>query len=360
MGACYSKTSHDLANSPRHRTPHEKVVHRNGVATSVAYTPVNKEDVDTRNQNEAPRVTRASWARNSVSRQKKDSEKSDVCRTKSCDTTMGVVPSDSGIESLSPQEETSNVRDCKPQDSSHMHNGGCLAATACGGGKGSDEDEDIWILLTTESNSSDIICKPPSCPQRKAGQPVGNGECRTRFNSAPSNRNSDYIILKPSLKRKGQRYDRKQRLSWKSVDSLDWSASMTTSMDRAQSEVSDIFADDISLCAPLAVFDSVDNLGSTDFFPRHRTNSYIEYNSDTFQFQFDFSGIESNGDRLPQENGIPECTTVDGDDCLHASGSTALHEQPKFESTRSSLDMDSIRVHIPVLHSLASSPQDTG
>ncbi|XP_036361905.1 uncharacterized protein LOC115219086 isoform X5 [Octopus sinensis] len=67
------------------------------------------------------------------------------------------------------------------------------------------------------------------------------------------------IHRKPKCKGRIER--KSSRLSWKSTDSLDWTRTMVTSMDRATSQVSDIFVDDVSLHAPLAHFDSIEFSG---------------------------------------------------------------------------------------------------
>ncbi|GAB1598044.1 uncharacterized protein LOC115219086 [Argonauta hians] len=68
-------------------------------------------------------------------------------------------------------------------------------------------------------------------------------------------------IIHRKPKCKGRIERKSSRLSWKSTDSLDWTRTMVTSMDRTTSQVSDIFVDDVSLHAPLAHFDSIEFSG---------------------------------------------------------------------------------------------------
>lgn len=153
-----------------------------------------------------------------------------------------------------------------------------------------------------------------------------HGECQGHLFSKSSrpfhvNNSSESLILKSSLKKGSGKTRRKKGLSWKSADSLDWVESMAISLDRTKSVCSSILGDDISLLnAPLAAFDSVDYaLGSSYDFSKRLGGSMrnnVDYCSDTFQFQFDFSGLEGENrqsvaslDRLSESNKTSESTT---------------------------------------------------
>lgn len=150
-----------------------------------------------------------------------------------------------------------------------------------------------------------------------------NGECQGHYFSRSFVNTSSESLLKSSLKQKGTCNNirrRKKRLSWKSADSLDWLDSMTICLDRTKSVCSSILGDDISLLnAPLATFDSDFALGSShDFSKRLGDNmeNNVQYSSDTFQFQFDFSGLEGNNrqsvgsiDRISESNNTTESST---------------------------------------------------
>ena len=128
-----------------------------------------------------------------------------------------------------------------------------------------------------------------------------NGECQGHFLSTGlhMNRSAETLVLKSSLKKNKSNFKKKKsRLSWKSADSLDLPDAMATSMDRVKSLASSIFgfADEMNLNAPLATFDSVDfALGSSYDFSKHaRSSNCVEYCSNTFNFKFDFSGLEGD------------------------------------------------------------------
>ena len=134
-----------------------------------------------------------------------------------------------------------------------------------------------------------------------AGSLGNEGECQGHLLSAGlhMNRSSETLMLKSSLKKdKGNLKKKKSRLSWKSADSLDFPDAMATSMDRAKSLASSIFgfADEMNLNAPLATFDSIDFAigNSYDFSKLTRSSNCVEYCSDTFNFKFDFSGLEGD------------------------------------------------------------------
>ncbi|XP_021365340.1 uncharacterized protein LOC110458095 isoform X2 [Mizuhopecten yessoensis] len=264
MGACYSKSGHDALETPNQKHPHSRR-HKNGVAVKIEYSSPTVQTEDT-----LPDSHRS----NGGVAQHTGEEKEEEIEEKSAlvNSGVGVAPSDSGIESLSPSEGEERVGShTTSSDSKHC---------------GTDFSEGVSLIH--------CACDPP---QAWHSVHTRHGECRTQL-SSPSklaNRKSDIVILKPSLKRTGAKSDKKYRLSWKSTDSLDWTATLLTSLDRCQSEASEFGGDDLSIRAPLAEFDSIDFLGSTEFLSKKkRASSFVDYNSETFQFQFDFSGLESD------------------------------------------------------------------
>lgn len=146
------------------------------------------------------------------------------------------------------------------------------------------------------------------------------GECSTHSFSRSFVNTSSESLLKSSLKKSNNVLRRKKRLSWKSADSLDYLDSMAISLDRTKSVCSSILGDDISLLhAPLATFDSLDfALGNSYDFSKHlgdNMDQNVQYSSDTFQFQFDFSGLEgytrqsvTSVDRISESNKSLEST----------------------------------------------------
>ena len=148
-------------------------------------------------------------------------------------------------------------------------------------------------LTSSTSNRSQAV--------HSAGSFGNDGECQGHLlpTGLHMNRSSETLILKSSLKKdKGNFKKKKSRLSWKSADSLDLPDAMATSMDRAKSLASSIFgfADEMNLNAPLATFDSIDFAvgNSYDFSKLSRSSNCVEYCSDTFNFKFDFSGLEGD------------------------------------------------------------------
>ncbi|XP_069123438.1 uncharacterized protein [Argopecten irradians] len=253
MGACYSKSGHDALETPNQKHPHPRR-HKNGVAVKIEYSSSVGQIEDALPDSHKHNGGVTSENKEEESEEKKTQVNSGV----------GVAPSDSGIESLSPSEGEERLGSHTPSS------------------EGKDSTD-----LCERVNLSHCACDPPKSFIR-------HGECRTSP-SKLANRKSDIIILKPSLKKRGEKSDKKYRLSWKSTDSLDWTGTLFTSLDRCQSEASEFGGDDLSIRAPLAEFDSIDFLGSTELLSnKKRTSSFVDYNSETFQFQFDFSGLESN------------------------------------------------------------------
>ncbi|XP_033735308.1 uncharacterized protein LOC117323889 isoform X2 [Pecten maximus] len=256
MGACYSKSGHDALETPNQKHPHPRH-HKNGVAVKIEYSLPAGQAEDILPDKSNGGVT-------------ENKEEETEGKKALVNSGVGVAPSDSGIESLSPSEGEERLGNHTPSSESKD----------CG-------DTDFCERV----NLTHCACDPP---QAWHNVHTRHGECRTSP-SKLANRKSDIVILKPSLKKKGEKSDKKYRLSWKSTDSLDWTGTLLTSLDRCQSEASEFGGDDLSIRAPLAEFDSIDFLGSTELLSnKKRTSSFVDYNSETFQFQFDFSGLESN------------------------------------------------------------------
>ena len=169
-------------------------------------------------------------------------------------------------------------------------------------------------LTSSSSSRSQVV--------HSAGSLGNDGECQGHLLSAAlhMNRSSETLMLKSSLKKdKGNFKKKKSRLSWKSADSLDLPDAMATSLDRAKSLASSIFgfADEMNLIAPLATFDSEFAIGNSyhDFSKLTRSSNCVEYCSDTFNFKFDFSGLEGDKRRsiasVDRSIGGESCPDVD-------------------------------------------------
>ncbi|XP_060083591.1 uncharacterized protein LOC132562834 [Ylistrum balloti] len=314
MGACYSKSGHDALETPNQKQPHPRH-HKNGVAVRYSSPAAQTSLPNSHKSN-------GGVAQNAEEDKEGEGKKAVV------NSGVGVAPSDSGIESLSPSEAEERI-------GSHTTN---------------SEGKDSGTELCREVDQ--CAYDPPTAWHSVQTR---RGECRTQI-SSPSklaNRKSDIVILKPSLKKAGEKSDKKYRLSWKSTDSLDWTGTLLTSLDRCQSEASEFGGDDLSIRAPLAEFDSIDFLGSTELLSnKKRTSSFVDYNSETFQFQFDFSGLESHRkykscDSAPVTPQSEEPPSVIG----------AEHVTVDIpHSKRSSRDLRSLRVHFDSEPSLAMYP----
>jgi len=179
--------------------------------------------------------------------------------------------------------------------------------------------------LTKSVNQSDCTCSKSVKDSRGHVNPTDHssiGECQGHSFSRSYVNTFSESPLKSSLRKKGSNHRRRmKRLSWKSADSLDYCDSMAICLDRTKSVCSSILGDDISLLnAPLATFDSVDfAIGNSYDFSKRLGNSMeknVCYSSDTFQFQFDFSGLEGNNrqsvgsiDRISESNKMMESST---------------------------------------------------
>ncbi|XP_021365341.1 uncharacterized protein LOC110458095 isoform X3 [Mizuhopecten yessoensis] len=101
MGACYSKSGHDALETPNQKHPHSRR-HKNGVAVKIEYSSPTVQTEDT-----LPDSHRS----NGGVAQHTGEEKEEEIEEKSAlvNSGVGVAPSDSGIESLSPSEGEERV-----------------------------------------------------------------------------------------------------------------------------------------------------------------------------------------------------------------------------------------------------------
>lgn len=309
MGACYSKQGHNATLSPKHRSNPPKHHKNGGVPIKIEYTPVRPQEDDRISILHKDDVNSSPEGPDLVTADKAESDYEDK---------GGVAPSDSGIESLAAND---NVIGHSDNISSHSPERECSP---------SPHQCDLNKDKTGETYCT---CGPRGACKQQWN--LNHGECKTHINTSQfqPKRNSEIIILKPSLKRKGQKSERNLRLSWKSTDSLDWTGTFVTCMDRSRSEVSDIFCDDISICAPLAQFDSIDFLGSTGLLSNKSRDSLVDYKSDTFQFQFDFSGLDPKVDKTGD---TPPSTTTE-----------AGSKQPRHNSA-GSISLENVSVEVPI------------
>ncbi|XP_046560888.1 uncharacterized protein LOC124269887 [Haliotis rubra] len=196
-----------------------------------------------------------------------DEEREKLMRTEEQAADKGVVPSDSGIESLGPSTDESQDDTCKKCNHRYQRQ----SQTSC------QHCGQIQLKSSPCKSEPDTYC---SCGPRNARLHAWqkNLICKTHPHSPKMYRHSDIIEVKSSLRRGRRRIpERRSQFSCKSSDSLDYAGAMLTSMDNAKSVVSEIFGDDVSLRAPLAAFDSVDcQLDSEDASRRERTVSQVE------------------------------------------------------------------------------------
>ncbi|XP_052827392.1 uncharacterized protein LOC106879466 isoform X8 [Octopus bimaculoides] len=230
MGTCYSKSGHDAAESNTRSPPIPKDSaggrHQPNGSLYV-YKPV-------KDQSGQPASASQSSA---VSGQEKGEE-------------VKINTIDSGIESLISSQcnketkelaENSELREAT-DTFELIDNGPCACGENC---EVNGHCKFEYLTKLPESNvdwttaSRSSAAKLPPQPRRPYETSV--------------------IHRKPKCKGRIER--KSSRLSWKSTDSLDWTRTMVTSMDRATSQVSDIFVDDVSLHAPLAHFDSIEFSG---------------------------------------------------------------------------------------------------
>ncbi|KAL5019515.1 hypothetical protein ScPMuIL_002407 [Solemya velum] len=307
MGACYSKAGHDFSIISRHKAPKDKNKNpsngngkpsgvkkeriRNGSLTlnfPVSCSNGVKEQTDTRDS-DSDVCSLCKLGGN----EDRDSDVCSLCklggnedrdsesRVSSPHGEDNVVTSDSGIGSFLPPEES-----LEPIETAITPVDEIDSKTDC-----ELSDDTVWKLRTDITNGESYLSSP--CGNDRAKWLHKAGECKTHLLSPQSKRNSDVIIIKRG-KNRNSKSDQKLRLSLNSTDSLDWTQLLTTSLDRTQSQASEMFYDELSIHAPLAQFDSIDFLlSNTDLLSKNScTNSYVDYSTDTFQFKFDFSGLE--------------------------------------------------------------------
>ncbi|XP_062610721.1 uncharacterized protein LOC134272514 isoform X2 [Saccostrea cucullata] len=289
MGACYSKSGHDVDNAKK-KSPHSKK-HKNGIAVTIEYSPVRspnhdedrlsiydneseKEDKIVKESNgnvEGQCCSKVVKDKEKVvsGEEGKDSEKCDLVTSK--ESSDEVITSDSKVTEKVVSASDSGIESLPAQESCHSSQTFCDKTKPY---QNSDEDKTI---ANPKNETHDI-----------------HGEFTAQSRSRPY-RFSDIIYLKSSLKKPGRASGRHSRLSCKSTDSLDWTATLINSLDRCRSEASEFFCEDFNISAPLAAFDSVDFMSSAGSLLRNRLSraSIVDHNNDTFQFQFDFSGIEA-------------------------------------------------------------------
>ena len=325
MGACYSKSAHE-ESTPKHKRPQGSRKHIKGVKDERSSTESqeyenhrNSEDKGQKGKKEDtghPQDSCPPKSNGDVNDKACLKNSEPVGDTK--DTLPDVEKIDYGVRN---ESESTTPTDGKDGDTKHM--------------RVSDRGCDTEVPVTSSSCEKDVVTNSDACKLSQNTGDLGTelienvgGEVgadlhaiqnpeheRFRFDDTKcaccrlslhgespilssytkpllSKRNSEIINLKPSLKKSGQsKSDRKLRLSWKSNTSLDWTDTLYNSLDRYRSEASDMFSDELSIHAPLAQFDSLDFLASDP--ARKDRRSIIDFNSDTFQFQFNFSGLDT-------------------------------------------------------------------
>lgn len=257
MGGCYSANGHHVLTS-RHLLPKSKKMKQNG-SISADTEVVNGINVDSLHTDQ----TAGEEHRNLLL-----SLDNGVLSLNSGNVQQRrhVVPSDSGIESIGSQQEElckapQNLTLCKSCQQK-LQRISCGSCHKCGNIRVEGSDTIISTFL-----AANTYC---TCGPRQLGR---QSECSTHGTKGKilqTKRHSDIVglALKSNLRKKGvwnqAKNGKRVRMSWKSDDSLNMGMSMTTCIDRAKSEASEIFGDDVSFCAPLAQFDSVDDKLDTD------------------------------------------------------------------------------------------------
>ena len=297
MGTCTSKDGHDAWDTPQHKKPHSKK-HKNGqLAIHIEYSPTHDHEIPDKLSCFGDDEDETGKENENEGKIKDTVNEKPVRVVPLITSNIGVAPSDSGIESLSPSE-IDHVE--KPVLFIDEDNEKTLTASVATNDCRFSSPGDDCLNISLRSHETSNQCSCDSDGPWKLRQ-NSHGECHSQ-NSSPSKRFSDIIVLKSRLKQKSDKTnDRMYRLSMKSTDSLDWTATLLTSLDRCHSEASDMFGDDLSIRAPLAEFDSLDFLGSTDDVlasKSKRGSKLLGYNSETFKFQFDFSGLDVKEEQL--------------------------------------------------------------
>ncbi|XP_070185492.1 uncharacterized protein [Littorina saxatilis] len=258
MGGCYSSESKGALTSPRHKLPRDKPLRQSKkdpqYSSATNGSAPQDEDLITAS-------TKVPLLAEPVTSPTQNSH-----HVKVNGVAKGVVPSDSGIESLgSPTEESNPIPGVESNPKPGENKGFTLCRSChsklqrisrgpcnqCGNFR-----VDATELTAMVNNDTYCTCGPR--------QPGKQSTCRThgKGKASPLHRHSDIptLVLKSSLRKELGRGDgKKVRMSWKSADSLDMNNVLNTCMDRAKSEASDVFGDDVSFKAPLAQFDSVEH-----------------------------------------------------------------------------------------------------
>ncbi|XP_041362925.1 uncharacterized protein LOC121378707 [Gigantopelta aegis] len=254
MGGCYSAAGDHAAYYPKHKLPKENRSKPNSKLLkqeSRSYSPDNSTDEVEDNQ----------CSDGTLSGDRKH-------ETKNSDSGIGSLGSSTDKDGPAFEEKLDEVCDRCQQKLLRDSRTSC---EVCG---------EITFRKSTLFNhppsSAAALSTYCSCgPRHAAWQRLKPTTCSTHINSPKTYRHSDIAGLKSSLKKLPNRQPHRQNhLSWKSTDSLDYVASMYTSMDHAKSEASDIFRDDVSFRAPLAAFDSVDDHLELSISDVYRAGSY--------------------------------------------------------------------------------------
>ena len=226
MGTCYSKSGHDAAEGNSKNQPISKESGRHQPNGSLyVYRP---------GKDHSSQSASASQSGN-VSSQEKGEE------------VLKINTIDSGIESLTSSQCNKELKDLAENSELReatdtfelIDNGPCACGENC------------------EVNGQCKFECLSKLPESNVEWNSGHG----RPLSQPARKCESSIPLHRKPRCKGRIERKSSRLSWKSTDSLDWTRTMVTTMDRTTSQVSDIFVDDISLHAPLAHFDSIEFSG---------------------------------------------------------------------------------------------------
>ena len=257
MGGCYSADSHRVLASPRHKLPKDKGAKQNGKGPDYSPLSVSNGGGGVHHHEELIKTTSGIPVSTESVVPVVGAYSTGGTGERGC-----IAPSDSGIESIgSPQEdldpaaaEAVDRREFTLCRACH-HKLKRLSRSSC---HHCGHFRIGTVELSTLVNGN-TYC---TCGPRQPGKLTTCQTHGARGKAAPTHRHSDVPggVLKSNLKKHGLGGgDSKHvRMSWKSSDSLDMNGSMNTCMDRAKSEASDVFGDDVSFRAPLAQFDSVD------------------------------------------------------------------------------------------------------
>ena len=251
MGGCYSAAGDHTVYYPKHKLPRENQTKQNGRVLRQEHYPCGTE-------NSTDEVDDNHCSDGLLHSDRKH-------ETKNSDSGIGSLGSSTEKDGPAFEEKLDEV--CNRCQQKLLRD----SRTAC---------EDCGeITFKKSAIIPRSVVQPTYCscgPRHAAWHRSKPNSCSTHISSPKSYRNSDIVGLKSSLKKLPNRQPlRQNHLSWKSSDSLDYVASMYTTMDHAKSEASEIFRDDVSFRAPLAAFDSVDD---------HLEYSVSEvYRADTFR-----------------------------------------------------------------------------